>query len=110
MGWWLWIGSFVGIGIYYVTHAKFAIDLLAPIRPPLDRVFNPQLGAKYLFSMLIFMNIVGFQIVGSRFSSLLTRAGKWLRLGGRYSFSLYLYHTPLLILFTALTRSGHGNS
>ena len=108
VGWWLWIGSFVGIGIYYITHAKFAIDLLTPIRPPLDRVFNPQLGAKYLFSMLIFMNIVGFQIVGSRFSPLLTRAGKWLRLGGRYSFSLYLYHTPLLILFTALTRSGHG--
>jgi peptidoglycan/LPS O-acetylase OafA/YrhL len=74
----------------------------------LDRVFNPQLGAKYLFSVLIFMNIAGFQIVGCRFLPLLTRVGNWLRLAGRYSFSLYLYHTPLLILFMALTRSGHG--
>jgi len=107
-GWWLWVGSIVGLGIYYAIHAKYRIDLMVPTGELLDRFINPQLCAKYLFSALIFMNIVGFRIIERSFSGLLGSAKRWLRLGGRYSFSLYLYHTPLLIFFTALTRSGHG--
>jgi peptidoglycan/LPS O-acetylase OafA/YrhL len=66
------------------------------------------LCAKYLFAILVFMNILGFKIIGDRFARSLTLAQRWLRLGGRYSFSFYLYHMPLLILFTALTWGGHG--
>jgi peptidoglycan/LPS O-acetylase OafA/YrhL len=107
-GWWLWIGSIAGLGIYYAFHAKYLIDRMVPTGERLDRFINPQLCAKCLFSILIFMNIAGFRMIQSRFSRLLGLAKRWLRLGGRYSFSLYLYHTPLLILFTALTYSGHG--
>jgi peptidoglycan/LPS O-acetylase OafA/YrhL len=108
LGWWLWIGSLVGIGIYYAAHAKFAIERVVPTGEPLDGYINPQLCAKYLFCILIFMNFVGFQVIGWRLSRPLILAERWLRMGGHYSFSLYLYHTPLLVLFTALTRSGHG--
>jgi peptidoglycan/LPS O-acetylase OafA/YrhL len=107
-GWWLWIGSLVGIGIYYAAHAKIAFDRLVPIGEPLDSYINPQLFAKYLFCILVFMNFVGFQVIGWRLSRPLMFGERWLRMGGHYSFSLYLYHTPLLVLFTALTRSGHG--
>lgn len=107
-GWWLWIGSLVGIRIYYAAHAKLAIDRLLPTADPLDGYINPQLGAKCLFSVLIFMNITGFQVIGSKFSRPILAAERWLRLGARHSFSLYLYHAPLLVLFAAMTRSGHG--
>jgi peptidoglycan/LPS O-acetylase OafA/YrhL len=107
-GWWLWIASFVGLALYYLLHAKYAIGLIVPTGERLDQWLNPQLCAKYLFAILVFMNILGFKIIGDRFARSLTLAQRWLRLGGRYSFSLYLYHMPLLILFTALTWSGHG--
>ena len=105
-GWLLWIGSLIGLFAYYAVLKKYLTEHISAghflIREPFSYA---ELYVKYDFAILIFCNIVGFGIIGDRFSTALAKHKKYITLAASFTFSIYLYHFPLLILFRELVKN-----
>lgn len=56
----------------------------------------------YLLAAIIFMNFVGFRRIAPRFRGLFVRIGPAVRVLSGYTFSIYIFHQPLLQFFAAL--------
>ena len=110
IGWTLWLGSWLLLTAFYALHMKARLDSLLPVAMPLHNgVINlAEIVRNYLFAFLIFINVVGFTIIGHRFLRMLKWNQEWIKGAARYSFSLYLYHFPLIIFFRSLTVSAFG--
>lgn len=59
------------------------------------------LGWKYLFGLLFALNIIGFTGVSSRFAGVLERLATPIRASAGITFSLYLFHLPVLTFIEA---------
>ena len=110
IGWVLWIGSFSLLIAFYALHVKARLTASLPAEFPLYNgvMETSEIVGNYLFAMIIFANVVGFSIIGHRFSSLLQWSKSWIKGSARYSFSLYLYHFPLIMFFRSLTIGEFG--
>lgn len=110
IGWGTWVFSLLAIMIYYYFDARGFLKSLVPAGKILDNgVFsNSDILAKYLFAIIIFINIISFNIISSTFANLLNKNKHYIKSAAKYSFSLYLYHFPILMFFKVIHMDSIG--
>ena len=64
--------------------------------------FSRYFLSDYLLGPLVFLNFAGFRIICGRFSVVLLNGEKLIRWLAGYTFSIYLFHQPLLLFYSAL--------
>ncbi|MGH8582143.1 MAG: acyltransferase family protein [Gammaproteobacteria bacterium] len=62
------------------------------------------------YAVLIAMNFVGAQALGERLGGVLRRIERPIRYWAGFTFSMYLFHYPLLQFFAAVYGSGRGDA
>jgi len=65
-------------------------------------VFSKYFLSDYLLGPLVAMNFVGFRGIAHRFALVFAVAGDAIRFLAGFTFSLYLFHQPLILFFAAL--------
>lgn len=65
-------------------------------------VFSKYFLSDYLLAVLIAMNFAGFRAIAHRFSGVFAVSGNTIRFFAGFTFSLYLFHQPLILFFAAL--------
>lgn len=109
LGWLLWIGSFVGYGLYQYLGfpgyllwrtvqwfgEPFVIDQL---------VWSKDFVGNWVVGLLVAANFVGFWRICSTFEALFRRFQRPIRFLAGFTFSVYLFHMPMLHFFGALIR------
>ena len=107
IGWTAWLGSLMALIFYYGLDIKTIINLAAPsIEPFSNGVWTTkELATHYTFALIVFFNIFGFNIIGANFSNAVTKFEPLIKGLAYYSFSLYLYHYPLLFFFRSFSAS-----
>lgn len=108
-GWALWLGSIVAIAAFQVADltellsqwTRSAIGDWLYIRLHFSKRF---LG-DYLLAVLIAMNFVGFRAIAGSFSGILSALSAPIRKASSYTFSIYLFHLPLVFMFVIVFRA-----
>ncbi|MDO8450887.1 MAG: acyltransferase [Rhodoferax sp.] len=109
LGWLLWIGSFVAYALYqslglpgYLLWRTvqwlgkpFVIDQL---------VWSKDFFGNYVVGLLVAANFVGFWRICGTFGPLLQRFQRPIQFLAGFTFSVYLFHMPLLHFFGALIQ------
>lgn len=109
LGWVLWVGSFVGYGLYqslglpgYLLWRSaqwfgepFVLEQL---------VWSKDFVGNYLVGFLVAANFVGFWRICGAFNTVLVRVQHSIRFFAGFTFSVYLFHMPLLHFFGALIQ------
>lgn len=114
-GWVLWIGSFITYGIYqYIGMPGYL--LWRSVQWFGEHFIIIQLGwskdfiSNYFVGLLVAANFVGFWRVCGSFDALLQRLNIPIRFLASFTFSVYLFHMPLLHFFSALIRHDPTNA
>lgn len=71
--------------------------------------FSREFLGNYVVGILIAIHFYGFSIVSNRFSDALSTVGKPIRFLAGYTFSLYLFHYPLLQFSAAIIHNDPNN-
>lgn len=111
MGWCLWIFSLAGIAAfqYYDVSKMVSAWTDAQLGRRLFTLlhFSKHFVADYPLALLFAMNFVGFRRIADQFAPVFALAGPAIRVASSYTFSIYLFHAPFVILF-ALLLQGMG--
>lgn len=113
-GWLLWIGSFVGYGLYQALGipgyllwrttqwfgAPFVIDQL---------LWSKDFVGNYVVGLLVAANFMGFWRICGTFHALLLRFQLPIQFLAGFTFSVYLFHMPFLHFFAAMVRHDAAN-
>ncbi len=109
MGWSLWLGSILAIILFQW------FDLTTLIARHLEQTigsrwfallhFSKRFLGDYVLALLIAGNFVGFRAIADQFDWFWQIAGKAIRFIAGYTFSVYLFHLPLMFLMVALIDS-----
>jgi hypothetical protein len=67
-----------------------------------DLTFSKFFVTDYLLALIIAMNFVGYRVIAHQFSWPLSRCEKVIRWLAGNTFSLYVFHQPLLLFFAAV--------
>ncbi|MEW9897844.1 acyltransferase [Chitinivorax sp. PXF-14] len=101
-GWWVWSASLAGIAAfqYYDVSASLSDWTSRLLGAPLYTLlhFSKHFLADYLLGALIAANFVGFRRIAERFSGVFERIAAPLRTASSYTFSIYLFHLPIVFL------------
>ena len=92
-GWGLYLGSMI------LLLAFFCWLLYSPVGSAIGPMDVPR---RYAVGVLFIIHLVGFKRVEHRLATFLHRGEKPIRWTAGMTFSLYLYHYPLLIFFAAV--------
>lgn len=107
-GWALWLLSLAGIAAFQCLDVSKAVSAwtAAQLGARLYTLlhFSQHFLADYPLAGLIAMNFVGFRRIAGQFARWLDRAAPALRLAAGYTFSIYLFHLPLVLLSRLLLR------
>ncbi|WP_137938425.1 acyltransferase [Chitinivorax sp. B] len=102
-GWLLWIGSLVGIVLYQwmdvVKHLSTLTEQVLGTWLYTQLHFSKHFVGDYLLALIIGANFLGFRRIASRFAALFTAIGPAIRKASTYTFSIYLFHLPILFFF-----------
>lgn len=114
LGWLLWIGSFtiywlfnyLGIPGYLLWRTvnwlgdSFVVDQL---------IWSKDFAGNYVIGLLVAANFLGFWRIQGSFKALLQRYQRSIRFLAGFTFSIYLFHMPLLHFFGALVQHNAEN-
>ncbi|HET7570711.1 MAG TPA: acyltransferase [Gammaproteobacteria bacterium] len=113
VGYILFIGSFVAFAALQVMPGRDGLDpwFHDHIWPYVNREFFPPINLifDWMLGLLVAANILGFNAIGHRVIVPLQRVKRPIRYIAGLTFSLYLYHMPLLQLGAAV-YGDHPNS
>jgi peptidoglycan/LPS O-acetylase OafA/YrhL len=105
-GWALFLGSSAGILLFHrlAIDAQVSWWLKGQIGVSLwtQLSFSRYFLTDYLLGPLIALNFVGFRLISHRFAGVFALAGGTIRWLAGFTFSLYLFHQPLILFFAAL--------
>ncbi|WP_374584641.1 acyltransferase family protein [Pseudoduganella sp.] len=105
-GWLLWLASLVGLAAfqYWDVGAALSHWTGSVLGPELYRQlhFSKHFLGDYPLALLIAMNFIGFRRIAPAFDSLFAALAPALRRAAGYTFSIYLFHLPLVLLFEVL--------
>jgi peptidoglycan/LPS O-acetylase OafA/YrhL len=107
-GYFLWTGSFAGLIWYYVVGKQMFEPTLIHLYTgaPFELLIDYR---QYVFCGFILLNILGWNIAGdAAIAHMIIKLEKPIRAVANRSFSMYLFHMPLLLFFRALTLQGIG--
>lgn len=109
MGWVLWIGSFVGYGLFQALHLPGYLlwrtaQWLGENLVLNQLAWSKDFVASYVVALLVAANFVGFWSIHRTFNTPLLRFRHPIRFLAGFTFSVYLFHMPLLHFFGALIR------
>jgi peptidoglycan/LPS O-acetylase OafA/YrhL len=106
--WMLWLGSSAGIAAFV------ALDLGSPLTrwsgewlgAELQRQlhFSKHFVGDYLLALLMAAHFLSARQVAEAFAPVLQRGARAIRWAAGYTFSIYLFHLPLVLLAAVLTR------
>lgn len=107
-GWCLWLVSLAGIAAFQCydvskivsswTDAQLGRRLYTLLH------FSQHFLADYPLTLLIAMNFVGFRRIADQFSRPFAAAARSIRLASSLTFSIYLFHLPVVLVFVILLR------
>ena len=107
-GWCLWVVSLVGIVVFQCydiskmvsawTDGQLGRRLYTLLH------FSQRFLADYLLALLIAMNFVGFRRIADQFASGFSISAPAIRFASSFTFSIYLFHLPFVLLFVILFR------
>lgn len=105
-GWLLWLGSLLAIALFQW------FDVTTLIARYLEQMigshwfnllhFSKRFLGDYVLALLVAGNFVGFRAIADQFGWFWQIAGKAIRFIAGYTFSVYLFHLPLMLLMVAL--------
>lgn len=108
-GWALWLGSMMAIAAFQIvdvteqlsawTHGLLGDWLHVRLH------FSKRFLGDYLLAVLIAANFVGFRAIAGSFSGMLSALAAPIRKASSYTFSIYLFHLPLVFMFVIVFRS-----
>jgi peptidoglycan/LPS O-acetylase OafA/YrhL len=108
-GWVLWMGSGALLMAYIGTGVRGWVATLTPnVMLPGGKLSLPLIVDIYIIAVIVAANLVGFDVVGSAFLPLLQRCRRGIRYAASHTFSMYLFHYPLLSFFAAVTWVERG--
>lgn len=104
--WILVIGSWVGLAMFFVIDvpgiwSKYFIALVGQ-KWYEEFNFSKFFGADYILGLLIFANFAGMKKTSQSLPLFFIRIEKPVRIVAKYTFSLYLFHQPLLLFWGAV--------
>lgn len=109
IGWLLWIGSFVGYGLYrslgfpgYLLWRT--IQWLGEPFVMEQLLWSKDFVGNYVVALFVAANFVGFWRIRATFDALLQHGQRPIRFLAGFTFSVYLFHMPLLHFFAALVH------
>lgn len=106
LGWACWCASLAGLAAFQYHDVGAQLSrwsgrlLGAELYQQLH--FSKHFLGDYLLALLIALNFIGFRRVAGQFDGLLGPAAPVIRKAASYTFSIYLFHLPLLLLFEIL--------
>ena len=107
-GWTLWLVSLATIGAFqYWDVSKIVSHWTgAQLGPRLYTLlhFSQHFLADYVLAILIAMNFVGFRRIADQFSSGFAASAAAIRLTSSFTFSIYLFHLPIVIVCLILFK------
>jgi hypothetical protein len=105
-GWVLFLLSFPLIYLFHSYRLDYLLSgwLKIQIGEPLwtQLVFSKYFLSDYILAPLVAMNFAGFRAISHRFRGVFAVCGGTIRFLAGFTFSLYLFHQPLLLFFAAL--------
>lgn len=106
MGWTCWLASLAGLALYqyHDTGEQLARWSGGLLGAELHRLlhFSKHFLGDYVLALLIGLNFLGFRAIATRFDPLFKACGAAIRKAASYTFSIYLFHLPLVLLFEVL--------
>ncbi len=107
-GWGLFLGSILLIYLFHLYEVDeiWTQWLKAQIGEHwwTQLTFSRRFLSDYVLGALIAMNFVGFRLISHRFARPFAVAGGTIRFLAGFTFSLYLFHQPLIFFFAALIQ------
>jgi peptidoglycan/LPS O-acetylase OafA/YrhL len=106
VGWAGWLVSLAGLAAFQYADlgeqlARWSGSLLgAELHRQLH--FSKHFLGDYVLALLIALNFLGFRRIASHFDPLFNACAGAIRKAASYTFSIYLFHLPLLLLFEIL--------
>lgn len=103
-GWILFLAPIGLFFVYYFTELRSLSKLLASdnLGFPFAAGWSKYFLVDYVVAVLVTCNIIGFYKIADRFSDFLAKYERPIRWLASYTFSLYLFHYPLLHFFAAV--------
>jgi peptidoglycan/LPS O-acetylase OafA/YrhL len=106
VGWLLFVGSLILLWQFHELELEtnLTLWLKSQIGAELHRelTFSRYFLSDYILAPIILMNFAGFRAIAHRFGRVALLAEKPIRFFAGYTFSLYLFHQPLILFFAAL--------
>lgn len=105
-GWLCWLGSLAGLALFQYADlgaqlSRWTGSLLGPeLYKQLH--FSKHFLGDYPLALLIGLNFIGFRRIAGYFDGLLGAIAPAIRRAASYTFSIYLFHAPLVLLFEIL--------
>ncbi|MFC1536429.1 acyltransferase family protein [Pseudomonadota bacterium] len=108
VGWFLFLAFFAAYGLssYFDLNSFFreaGIELLG--KDSINMLMWVRVPYAWMIGAIVAMNFIGFFAISHRFSILSARFGRLICYLAGITFSLYLFHYPILQFITALTES-----
>jgi peptidoglycan/LPS O-acetylase OafA/YrhL len=112
-GWALWLVSLAGIAAFqYYDVSKIVsswTDAQLGRRLYTLLHFSKHFLADYPLAVLMAMNFVGFRRIAEQFAGAFALSAAAIRMASSFTFSVYLFHLPLVLLFSILLQGmGRG--
>lgn len=105
-GWAMFLGSTMLIVLFHAHDlTQFCSDILKDMIGPwwhTQLTFSKFFIADYQLALLVVANFAGFRAISHRFAPVLNPPANAIRFLAGYTFSLYLLHNPLILLFAAI--------
>ncbi|MGW8389825.1 acyltransferase family protein [Pseudoduganella sp. HUAS MS19] len=106
MGWACWMASLAGLAgfQYYDLGEQLAHWSAQLLGAELHRLlhFSKHFLGDYVLALLIALNFLGFRRIAARFDPVFNACAAAIRKAASYTFSIYLFHLPLVLLFEIL--------
>lgn len=106
VGWLLFIGSLLLLWHFHELEleSNLSLWLKTQIGAELHKelTFSRFFLSDYILAPIVLMNFAGFRAIAHRFAKPALLAEKPIRFLAGYTFSLYLFHQPLILFFAAL--------
>jgi peptidoglycan/LPS O-acetylase OafA/YrhL len=108
MGWALFLGSIAAYCVfhYFDVPARFSWRTNAWLGP--NFAWSSDFASSYVIGALVTVNFIGLAAIQHRAASVLRTFERPIRFLAGYTFSLYLFHYPLLHFFAAVVPFDHS--